>query len=60
MHGVQRRGLPGPNGPYGERQGVPEVGLQEPTQAPLPAKEVSETAALESRTSLFILVMIKD
>lgn len=60
MHGVQRRGLQGANGSYGKRQGVPKVGLQEPTQTPFPAKEVSETAGLESQNCLFKLIMIKD
>lgn len=46
MHGVQRRGLPGSNGSYGERQGVPEVGLQESTQTPLPTKKVSTAFTL--------------
>ena len=48
LRDVQRGGLPGQDGPYGERQGVPEMGLCEASQTPLPAQEVS--CRLFSRT----------
>lgn len=38
---VQWGGLPRQSGPYGERQGVPEMGLGKASQTPLPAQKVS-------------------
>lgn len=40
LHDVSRGGLPRQRGPYGERQGVSEVGLDAASQTRLPAQKV--------------------